>query len=213
MMPRLGKGRPRGKGRPCKLTADVDVQASAHRRPYPLSDAGLERNVVVRAAAGAHRGALEVRGVGRYVGARLEGAVAATSAAPVRVVRTRAQELDAFGDDFDSLALGAILRLPFAPVEPSLDGNRTTLGEVVGAILALRAPHGDVEVVGLVDPLAALTVLAAAVDSHAKLANRGSAGRRAQLRVLGQIPGDRDYVDVRSCHLIAPLPFVSEHRY
>src|SRR3954468_19786570 len=202
MMPRLRKGRPRGKGRPCKLTADVDVQASAHRRPYPLSDAGLERNVVVRAAAGADRGTLEVRGVGRYVGARLERSVAATAA---RVVRARAQELDAVGDDLDGLALGAVLRLPLAPVEPSLDGDRAALGEVVGAVLALSAPDGDVEVVGLVDPLTALAVLAAAVDGYSKLADGGSAGGRSQLRVLGQISRDRDYVDVRSCHLFAPL--------
>src|SRR3954447_16049840 len=83
-----------------------------------------ERDVVVRAAARADRGALEVRGVGRHIGARLERAVTAVTAA-ARVVRARAQELDAVGDDLDRLALGAVLRLPLAPVEPSLDGDRT----------------------------------------------------------------------------------------
>ena len=68
--------------------------------------------------------------------------------------------------------LPAVLGLPLAPVEPAVDRNRAALGEVVGAVLALRAPDGDVEVVGLVDPLAALAVLAAAVDGHAKLADR-----------------------------------------
>src|SRR4051812_7385772 len=80
-----------------------------HERPPRISRYGLrpplrkraawwplERDVVVRAAARADRGALEVRGVGRDVGARLEGAVAATTA---RVVRARAQELHAVGDD------------------------------------------------------------------------------------------------------------------
>src|ERR687889_419689 len=69
--------------------------------------------------------------------------------------------------------------------------------EVVRAVFALRAPDGDVEVVRLVDPLAALPVLAAAVARDAKLADRGPAWGRAQLGGLRQVPGDRDDVDVR----------------
>src|SRR4249919_276133 len=156
----------------------------------------LERNVVVRAAARADSRALEVRGVSRDVRLRLE----AIATAFARVVRARAEELDAVGDDLHRLALGAILGLPLAPVEPSLDGDGASLREVVRAVLALRSPDGDVEVVGLVDPLAALAVLAAAVDGHSKLADRGSAGGRAQLGVLGQISCDRDYVDVGGRH-------------
>src|SRR5262249_58851906 len=74
--------------------ADVGVRTSAHADPTPFGDPGLEGDVVVRAAAGADRRALEVRGVGRHVGARLEGAVPAATA---RVVRARAEELDAVG--------------------------------------------------------------------------------------------------------------------
>src|SRR5436190_332653 len=50
------------------------------------------------------------------------------------------------------------------------DRRRTALGEVGGAVFALRAPDRDVEVVGLVDPFAAL-ILAAAVDRHPHLAD------------------------------------------
>jgi hypothetical protein len=112
------------------------------------------------------------------------------------VVRAGAEELHAVGDDLDRLTLGAVLRVPFAPVQPSLDGNRASLGEVVGAVLTLRSPDGDIEVVGLVDPFAALTVLATAVDGNSKLAYGGAAGGRAQLRILGQVPGDHHRVDV-----------------
>ena len=47
-----------------------------------------------------------------------------------------------------------VLVLPLAPLEAAVDRDRAALGEVLGAVLALRAPDGDVEVVGLVDPLA-----------------------------------------------------------
>src|SRR4051812_32265557 len=62
-----------------------------------------ERDVVVRAAARADGRALEVRGVGRNVRLRLEPVAAASAL----VVRARAEELDAVGDDLDRLALGA----------------------------------------------------------------------------------------------------------
>src|SRR3954447_19723459 len=75
----------------------------------------------------------------------------------------RAQELDGVGDDLDRLALGAVLRLPLAPLEAAVDRDAAALGQVVGAVLALRAPHLDVEVVRLLDPLAAGLILVATV--------------------------------------------------
>src|SRR5689334_6712289 len=142
-----------------------------------MAKPSLEGDVVVRAAAGADSGALEVRGVGRHVRLGLEAVAPATL-----VVRARAEELHALGDDLHGLALGPVLGLPFPPVEPSLHGDRAPLREILGAVLALRSPDGDVEVVGFVHPLAAL-VLAAAVDGDSKLADGGPAGGRAQLGV------------------------------
>ena len=146
-------------------------------------------------------GALEVRGVGGNVRLRLE-AVATTAA---RVVRARAEELDAVGDDLDGLALGAVLGLPFAPVEPPLDGDGASLGEVVGAVLALRAPDGDVEVVGLVDPLAALPSLRRLLTATRSLQTEVPPGVERSSGSLVKFPVIAQILMLRSCHLIAPL--------
>src|SRR5262249_3073737 len=145
-------------------------QGAAWRR----SGERLERDVVFAAATGAGCGALEVGGVGGDVAARREAAPTAVAVAPAAGAVARAEELDRVGDDLDVLAFVALLVLPLAPVEPALDRDRPALRQVVGAVLALRPPDGDVEVVGLVDPFAALAVLAAAVDRHPELADRGS---------------------------------------
>ena len=50
--------------------------------------------------------------------------------------------------------LRAVLRVPLAPVEASVDADRAALREVLRATLALVTPDGDVEVVGLVAPVA-----------------------------------------------------------
>ena len=90
---------------------------------------------------------------------------------------TGTEELDRLGDDLDRLPLAApvLADRHSAPVEAPLDRHRATLEEVVGAVLALRAPDGHVEVVGLVDPVAGLAVFAAAVDRDAQLADGGAA--------------------------------------
>src|SRR3954471_17752808 len=113
-----------------------------------------ERNVVVRGGRGSP---CEVAGVGRNVGLRREtAAVLATLAG--------SQELDGIGNDIHCLALVPVLVLPLAPLEPAVERDRAPLREVVRAVLALRAPHGDVEVVRLVDPVAR-AVLATRVGS------------------------------------------------
>src|SRR4051794_38146689 len=150
---------------------------------------------VVAGGAGAHGLVLlEVGRVGRNIGARLDS-VALYGAGSV----TAAEELHGLGDDLDALALVAVLRLPLAPVKASVDGHGPTLREVRRAVLALRSPDGHVEVVRLVDPLAAL-VLAAAVDGHAKLADRGPALKAPELRILRQVAGDDHPIDVCGCH-------------
>src|SRR5215218_9908094 len=40
-----------------------------------------------------------------------------------------------------------------SPLEPPVDGHGPALGEILGAVLALGAPDGDVEEVGLVHPV------------------------------------------------------------
>src|SRR6187549_2245539 len=189
--------------RRARRTTDEDAGSVACGRTRATEDAVCrllgpsEGDVVVPAAASTARGSARVvGGVGRDVAAGAE-AVAAAVAAPGAVAR--AEELDRVGDDFHALALAALFVLPLTPVEAAFDCHGPAFGEVVGAVLALGAPDGDVEVVRLVDPVAAL-VLAPAVDRHAQLADRGAARRAAQLGVSGQVPGDDHHVDVRSRH-------------
>src|SRR5919199_307210 len=97
----------------------------------------------------------EVVRVDGDVGARREAVAAAA-----RVVARAREELDRVGDDVDPLAVVALLVLPLAPLEAPVDRDGAALAQVAGAVLALGAPDGDVEVVGFVDPLASRVVLA-----------------------------------------------------
>src|SRR5277367_6696925 len=110
-----------------------------------------ERNVVVAGSTGDGCG-LEIAVIDGDVAA-LGGPVARKPASTGGIL-ARAQELHRVGNDIGCLALCAVLGLPLAPLEPPVDRHRTPLGQVAGGVLALRAPHGDVEVVGLVLPLA-----------------------------------------------------------
>ena len=76
---------------------------------------------------------------------------------------------------------------PLAPLEPAVDRDRAALGQVAGAVLALRAPDGDVEVVGLVLPLAG-AALAPRVARDPQAADGHAARQRAQLRVAVRLP-------------------------
>src|SRR5262249_17192764 len=105
-----------------------------------------------------------------------------------------AEELDGVGDHLDRLALRAVLRFPLSPLQAPVDGDRTTLREVLRAVLTLVAPDGDVEVVRLLRPLAGLVVLAAGVDGEAQTADRHAARRVPQLGVAGQVPDQDDAV-------------------
>src|SRR4029079_1063794 len=107
-------------------------------------------------------------------------------------------------DDLDRLALGAVLGVPLAPVEPAVDRDRAALGEVLRAALALVPPDGDVEVVRLVAPLAGLAVLLPRVHGEAQLADRGAARRVPQLGVLGQVSDQDDAVDVGHYSVSSP---------
>src|SRR3954451_1063904 len=193
-----------GSARPAAKAGDADI----HRAPgcargleattaVAAEGDGLERDVVVargRARPTAGRGGREV--------VRVDGDVRAGAEAVARraaVVPRAREELDGVGDDVDRLALVALL-LPLAPLEAAVDRDRAALGEVASAVLALRAPDGDVEVVGLVDPLTGRVVLAARVARNAQLAHRGAARQRAQLGIGREVAGDDHPVDVRRGH-------------
>src|SRR5919204_738620 len=88
---------------------------------------GAGRNVslegdVVRRTRSHRLRLLEVRGISGNVRARRDR-VALGGCAGVAA----AQELDGVGDDRDALALVAILRLPLAPVETTIDRDRPAL--------------------------------------------------------------------------------------
>src|SRR4051812_15546305 len=136
------------------------------------------------------------RGVAAGVGGVAGAGGKAAAVAAAGVVARAGEELDRVGDDVDRLALLALRALPLTPLQAPVDGDRAALGQVAGAVLALRAPHGDVEVVGLVDPLVGRVVLAARVARHPELAQRGAARQRAQLGIGGQVAGDDHPVDV-----------------
>src|SRR5688500_5390975 len=127
--------------------------------------ARLERDVVVGRAAAARGRRGEVADVGRDVALRREAASVLSPAA----MRT-AEELIRVGDDLDRLAVVALLVLPLAPLEATVDRDRAALGEVLGGVLALRAPDGDVEVVRPVDTVAG-RVLATRVRGDAQAAD------------------------------------------
>src|SRR5215208_7137327 len=158
-----------------------------------LATRGSERNVVVRRSPGGHRRLREVRRVGGDVALRRETAT-------VLAALAGAEELNGVGNDIDRLPLLAVVPLPFAPLEAAVDGHRASLGEVLGAIFALRAPHRDVEEVRLVDPLSGRLVLPPGVHGHPEAAYRGAAARVAELGVAREVAGDDHAVDVRRCH-------------
>src|SRR3954454_6813168 len=196
---------------PSGLSAGVLSRSRAEHATLlaSLSDSrwtSSERNIVFGAAATTGRGAFEVAHVRGNVALWRREAATATTVAVATAAGTvaGAEELDAVGDDLDALPFVAALVLPLAPVEPAFDRHRAAFREVVRAVLTLRPPDGDVEVVGLVDPVAAL-VFAAAVDRDPKLAHGGAAAEMTQLRIPGQVPGDDHHVDVRSCQFTHSL--------
>src|SRR3954466_8327596 len=162
-------------------------------RPLCLRPPDLERDVVVR-RPGPGRRLLKVAGVRGHVALRGEPATVLRCALP------GTEELDGVGDDIDRLALVPVLVLPLAPLEAAVDGHGAALLEILGAVLALGSPDGDVEVVGLVLPLAALVVLAAGVAGHAHAAHGRASGGVPELGIPSEIPGDHDHVYVACCH-------------
>src|SRR4051794_6614990 len=158
-----------------------------------------ERNVVVRGGRGSP---CEVAGVGRNVGLRRETAtVLGALAGP--------QELDGIGNDIHCLALVPFLVLPLAPLEPTVERDRAPLRQVVRAVLALGAPHCDVEEVRLLDPVAR-GVLAARVGGDPQAAHRRAARRGAQLGVAREVAGENYPVDVGASHRGGPPSIADE---
>src|SRR5437773_2254640 len=143
----------------------------------------LERDVVVC-------GARPEVGVG--LRRRARGDVRVLAAAALAA----AEELHGVGDHLDRLALGAVLRLPLAPLEAAVDRDRAALGEVLRAVLALVAPDRDVEVVRLLRPLAGGRILAPRVHREPQAADGHPARRVPELRVAREVADEDDAVDV-----------------
>ena len=132
--------------------------------------------------------------VGKSPAGVVEAVAGMYAPAATVALATAAEELHRVGHDLDRLALVSFGSLPLTPLEPSVHGHRPALREVLRAPLPLVAPHGDVEVVGLVRPLTGL-VLAPRVDRESQVAD-GRAGRRvAQLGILGQVADEHDAID------------------
>src|SRR5665647_3779239 len=91
-------------------------------------------------------------------------------------ISLRSKELHVVCDDAYGRPLLAFLRLPGPPAQTALHGDLTTLGEVLGAVLALRAEDVDIEVVGPLAPLAGRGILGAFVHRQAEPAHAGAAG-------------------------------------
>src|SRR6202035_3805897 len=115
------------------------------------------------------------------------GSVAGESTSTGGVI-ARAQELHRVGNDIGCLTLRTVLGLPLAPLQAPVDCHGASLREVARRVLALRAPYGDVEVVGLVLPFARAPVLAARVARDAQAAHRHAARQRTQLGISGEVP-------------------------
>src|SRR5271154_852316 len=166
----------------------------------------LERNVVVPGCACDGR-SLEVAFVDRRL--VTPGGPIADEAASCRGIFARAQELHRLGNDIDVLAFGALLGLPLAPLQAAVDRDGAPLVQEAGGVLALRAPHRHVEVVGLVLPFARAPVLAARIARDPQLAHRGTARQRAQLGVGGQVSGQHDPVDVGGSHVFRSFQLIA----
>src|SRR2546421_5879596 len=145
----------------------------------------LERDVVVcgrRAEVGGLR--------------RRRGRHELVAAAAARVVAATAEELHRVGDDLDRLALRAVLGLPLAPIEATVDTDRPALREIMRAALGLVSPDRDVEVVRLVAPLAGGVVLLPRVDGDPELADGRPVRGRPELGIAGQVADKDNTVDV-----------------
>src|SRR5215210_7033973 len=170
---------------PSASAASVPWRRRRRRTTRTLcSSSPSERDVVV----GRRRREVRAR-VGRARGNELAVAAALGVAAA-------AEELDGVRDDLHRLPLGAVLRLPLAPVESAVDADRAALRQVLRTALALVPPDGDVEVVRLVAPLARRPVLLARIDGDAELADGGPARRVPELGVPRQVPDEDDAVDI-----------------
>src|SRR5690606_12715763 len=101
--------------------------------------------------------------------------------------------------DLEGVAALALVRLPRALLEATGHDDAAALGEGVADVLAELAPRLDVEEGGLLLPLLGLAVLPAAVHRDGEGAHALPRGGEAQLRVAGDVPADRDRVDV-ACH-------------
>src|SRR5439155_18026428 len=107
--------------------------------------------------------------------------------APVLAVK----ELDAVRHDLGHLPPRALLSLVAADLQPALDGDQTTLGEVLRGKFRRLPPRDDVDEVGL--PLT-LAVLERPVNCEREVGHRLAAGHVPELGVPSQPANKKDPV-------------------
>src|SRR5215218_5951858 len=176
---------PREKSRIGSLAGEGKKKGAHLRGGRPPERDGLERDVVF---------AVPLLPVALFL--LLVAQLLLVAAVAVAVAVRFAAELDHVGDHLDVLAVVVSLAL-LLPVEAAFDDDRAAFLQVLVAALALLAPDADVEVVGLVDPLA-VAVFAAAVHRQAEVGDFVVAFGGSLLRIAGQVSAE-DY-DVDALH-------------
>src|SRR5882672_11166141 len=160
---------------------------------------GLERYIVVETVA------LRARGHGLGGLARLArfpwlapfpGSAAGAPAAA-------AQHLHVVRDDFGGVAVVALLVLPLAGAQASLDIDLRALAQILARHFAHAAEEGDVVPLGAFLPLPAL-VLEGVGGRHADIGHRHAARHGASLRVGAQMTDENDLVDASAGHGTLP---------
>ena len=133
--------------------------------------------------------------------------VAATAAATLsagdlgrRVAEGRTDLVDI---NLEHGALLALAGLVAARLQPARDDDAGALGQGLGHVLGVLAPHRTVEEHGVaVLPLVRLTIERAGGRRDGEVRDSGPVGREAELRIGGEIADDRD--GGFACHVIVP---------
>src|SRR6516162_4012894 len=161
----------------------------------PSEAAGSERNVVVellaaRSAAGrllGIGGSARAPGTGRHRrGTRATGGTGATAST---------EHLQIVADDLGRVAFVALLVLPLARSQASLDVHLRSLTQVLSGDLGQSAKKRYPVPLGPLLLLAGLLVAPALARRHAQVSHGRTGGHGARLRVRAEITDENDLVD------------------
>src|SRR5690606_11025570 len=165
--------------------SERDVVVEISRRACP----GRRRRTRA-ATATATATATAAAGLAR-IACLLRGATAATAAA--------AQHLHFAGHHLGGVAIIALLVLPLARLQATLDVDLRTLAQVFGRDLAEAVPHDHGVPLGLLLLFAGGLVRPALAGGDADVGDGGAARGGAGFRILPQVADENDLVDA-ACH-------------